>query len=695
MSIPIPIPFIQSPTHISKPMYLLCAALLSALLFGRAEASPLPPVELLVCCGCGLDHAGDGLSWPTAFSTLSSARDALRARLPSQASPAPATITVRGTCILNETLALDARDDGLSIRAAPGFRSQAVGGAPLQASWFVPVTDPAILAQLTPAARASVVELDLTAHGLSPGPGVIGGRGCRTYSEGLPQPHGGNMPIDGINSPPGLEIFVLTASSDDIAALAPLALAHYPNNLSAPTNWSKVEHVISGAPRSLEPDAATLNRTALWENQFLYDPPGSIMVHQYLRVGWADMHWPLVNLSVNKNLTFGACANVSQCAEETVENGNYFYVYNVLAELDTEGEYYINRSSSMLYAWLPPPPPSLVGGAAADAVIAFATVLEAPLLAMNGSSNAAVSGVDFLYGRSVGIVLNQCNNVTIADAQVSAVGLMAINVSDGFAVTISNVSVSNTGNGGVYLYAGDRTTLTPAGHNVVDSTITAYNRYTHCYTPGVVLGGVGCDITRTKIFTAPHQAIFSSGNNHVIDGVEVFDVCRITMDSGAWYAGRDLSYRGNVIKNSYFHDINSFFPGTPILYADDCMSSLTVINTTFANYSGPAAALEGGKDHVFIGNRAEGKGVHAVGKGCSSSIPYLDLVPWNTSEVWLASYPTLVPEVAQNANEPWHLVFVNNSVNACFSSSFVDMSASTILQYNGTDAGNIAINCTA
>jgi hypothetical protein len=596
-----------------------------------------------------------------ANTTLHAARDTVRAAFATADAAAtprpPATVLVTGPCHLHAPLDFDARDSGpVTWAPAPPATSFLVsGGAPVPAALFSPVSDPSILAQLPAVARGHVVQLDLGGAGLPAGPAPLAGRGCRAYAEGLPEPHGGSMPGAGINSPPGLELSA--ALGGDGAAAAPLVLARWPNAQN-PLNWSVVMHSIQTGPnnRTMGPDDATLARSGAWMQQFLQDR-GSIFVHQYNRVGWADMHWRVEGLTPH-NMTFGGCGNMS-VGEHVLETGNYFYVYNVLAELDEPGEFYINRTSRVLYAWLPEGAAPTTNGTAA-----WASLQEAPVLGLDGVVGATWKGASFRYGRGVGVSCKNCSGVTLEDCEVSMVGLMAVNISGGAGVLLRNLSVSHAGNGGVYFYAGDRATLEPANHTLLDARVTSYNRWTHCYTPGVVLGGVGNRVVGTRIWNAPHNAIFLSGNNHLIEGCDVSEVVRIVKDSGAFYAGRDLTYRGNVLRNNAWHDINSVFPGPPALYLDDCASSVTVVNNTFRNISGPAAALEGGKGHVFLDNYVgeDAQGVHALGKGCAGALAYLDLVPWNTSAAWLAAYPDLVPEVTQNPSAPCVLLFLRACV---------------------------------
>ena len=495
----------------ARPLHLLVALHLTA----------AAPAALQIAVDC-------------ATSSLHAARDSLRAsfaEFDSAGAARPrARVRVTGPCHLTETLSFDARDSGdvewVSSGAGPFL---VTGGAPVAASSFEPVTDASILAQLPAAVRAAVRQLNLTALALPAGPAPFAGRECRQYAEGLPQPHAGSMPSAEVNSPTGLELFAATAGG----GAAPLVLARWPNNPWLPSNWSRVLHSAPPTDRTCGPDLVTLARGESWAQQFAQDP-GSIYVHQYNRVGWADMHWRVTGLT-KENITFGGCGNMS-VGEHVLETGNYFYPYNLLAELDEENEYYVNRTSNMLYAWLPQ-------GSVPDAngTLAWASLLETPILELNGTAGAQWVGASFQFGRGAGIVCNNCSSVSFLGCAVANVGLMAANVSDGSNVRLDNLSVTGTGNGGVYFYAGDRITLTPANHSLVNSVITAYNRYTHCYTPGVVLGGVGNVVSGTRIFNAPHNAIFLSGNEHTIEGCDISAVTRIVSDSGAFYFGRDLT----------------------------------------------------------------------------------------------------------------------------------------------------------
>ena len=280
-----------------------------------------------------------------------------------------------------------------------------------------------MLANFPPVSWPYLMQLNLGVAGIDPGPAPISGRGCRAYAEGLPQPHSalGSMPDAGVNSPTGLEFFATTPGGGGVV---PLRLASYPNMPAPPSEWAHILHSTTVGPfnRTAGPDAATLGRMPSWLSQFREDP-GSIYVHEYNRVGWADMHWVLEGLTLS-NLTFGGCGNMS-IGEHLLLTGNYFYVYNVAAELDQELEYYINRTSKILYAWLP------WSGHSGSDLAGYASLQEAPLLALDSVTSGLWRNASFMFGRGAGISCVNCTGVSVEGAEVAFLGLMAANISGG------------------------------------------------------------------------------------------------------------------------------------------------------------------------------------------------------------------------------------------------------------------------
>lgn len=126
----------------------------------------------------------------------------------------------------------------------------------------------------------------------------------------------------------------------------------------------------------------------------------------------------------------------------------------------------MNRSSGMLYLW--PPTGSMAAaiadfrsGSTADVVVGAVSQLEEPVIDVHDTANVSLGGLSIYFGRGPGVLVNESSDVVISNSDIRSIGLMAINVSESTRILASNVTIDDAGNGGVYMYAGDRNTLTP------------------------------------------------------------------------------------------------------------------------------------------------------------------------------------------------------------------------------------------
>ena len=310
---------------------------------------------------------------------------------------------------------------------------------------------------------------------------------------------------------------------------------------------------------------------------------------------------------------------------DALDNKGGFYAYNLLSELDEEGEYTINRTSGMLYAWLPaagssywsmsdwgkPAVPSERPTATShlaqhwgDGVIALLSI-NATILDLADVADVHFEDVSISESRNVGVRLRNTSGVTFTRVVLENFGSMALNASGGDGMVLADSTVRHAGNGAVFLYAGDRVTLTRSGHRVTNSSLSYSNRYmwcvsggacgVHCaqhalckparffaltmhppthactlspshalaaqYVPMVALADCGNSVEDSELFGGPHQGVFISGNEHGVLRSSLHDLVQAASDSGAIYMGRDWTYRGNVISNNTFARINSALSG--------------------------------------------------------------------------------------------------------------------------------------
>ncbi|MBR5627278.1 MAG: right-handed parallel beta-helix repeat-containing protein, partial [Thermoguttaceae bacterium] len=160
--------------------------------------------------------------------------------------------------------------------------------------------------------------------------------------------------------------------------------------------------------------------------------------------------------------------------------------------------------------------------------------------------------------------------------------------------------IHDMGVGGVYLSGGDRETLKPGYHAIVNNTIHHYGRITRTYSQAVEISGVGNYVGNNKISDAPHMAISFSGNDELMEYNEIDNVCCDSNDAGAIYSGRNWTMRGNLLRYNYLHDISGFRgEGCVGMYLDDMFSSADMVGNLFVNVT-RAMLIGGGRDnHVY------------------------------------------------------------------------------------------------
>ena len=127
----------------------------------------------------------------------------------------------------------------------------------------------------------------------------------------------------------------------------------------------------------------------------------------------AHAHTHSQTLSLHLSLSLSLSCFVVCC-----DNTNLlcrWFAFNLLAELDAPGEFFVDTDSGMLH-FIPPDNGKLPAGSEVAVSVGGNAVV------MNGVSNVHMKGISFQYGRSVGIAASDATNVTISNATVSCFG---------------------------------------------------------------------------------------------------------------------------------------------------------------------------------------------------------------------------------------------------------------------------------
>ncbi len=312
-----------------------------------------------------------------------------------------------------------------------------------------------------------------------------------------------------------------------------------------------------------------------------------IWIHGMLAFDWADCHQRVdlidptsQTITLAEPATFGIVA------------GQFWYAENLVEEITEPGEWWVDRSSGLLYFW---PPRPLAGH---EVVV---STLSAPLISITGATQVRLENLSLRSGRAEQIAVTSSAHVRLRGLILEGAGTDAIDISNGSTdVGVEYALITHPGNGGVSISAGDRPSLTPGNVYVDDSVMHDFSRWEWTYRPAVNLSGVGNRASHNLIYSAPHTAILYGGNDHLISFNDISQVCRMAADSGAIYAGRDWGARGNVIQYNYLHQLTSLLSSDVNgVYLDDCLSGITVEGNIFDQVSGLSILHGGGRDNVM------------------------------------------------------------------------------------------------
>jgi hypothetical protein len=495
------------------------------------------------------------------FASLARARDAIRAL--KQTGPLPAggvTVFIRaGDYVLDNAFVLSLEDSGtteapICYRAYNGERARLLGGRVV--TNFRPVSDPTILARFDEPAREHIFEADLQALGITD----FG----QFQSRGLGRP----------TVPAHLELFfngkpmtVARWPDDDFTRIA-----GYPQEGQHDDEHG---HMIGGLTYGFHYDGDRPRRWKSFDNVWL---------HGY----WANSYEEVESIDTIARLIKTKPPHGSW----GFRTGNRFYFLNVLEELDKPGEYYVDRSTGMLYFW--PPAPL----AASETLV---SVLETPLILLDGASNITLQDLTLEAGRGMGVQINGGSGNTVANCTLRNLGIHAVSIEGGTNHSVSGCDISETGDGGIFISGGDRKSLTPCNHTAHNNHIYRLSRWSRCYTPAIHASGVGIRMTHNLIHDLPHSGIIFWGNEMLIEYNEIHHVTLESADAGAIYTGRDFTARGNLIRYNYIHDNGGYDWGTMAVYLDDCSSGQTIYGNVFARVQ-RAAFVGGGRENTVENN---------------------------------------------------------------------------------------------
>jgi hypothetical protein len=482
-----------------------------------------PPTPLILHVSVEGTDGGPGTE-AHPFRTLERARDEIRVL--KQRNQMPATgIEVwihPGNYPVQQSFQLNAGDSGTAsatiiYRAAGSQPPRFIGGARLRQ--FKIVDDAAVLRRLPESAHGQTWEADLAEAGvrnLIPFElgGFSSGRGFRTH--------------------PAMELFVNEE---------PMTPARWPNEGFVKTSDVPGPLTLPAWDRRPGTPEGRFNfegdRPARWVNE------PDAWLYGYWFWDWADSYEKIDRIDLEKR----EITLAKPWHGYGYRKDQRYHAVNMLSELDTPGEWYLDRARGRVYLF----PKSDLSTAVVELSIA-----PFPLLEIQGAEHLHFQGLLWECGAADGIRIQGGESVRLIGCTIRKMAGNGIEIRGGRRHAVQSCDVHTMGRGGIVLAGGDRETLSPGEHLVENCHIHHLSRIDHTYTPGVWLDGVGNRIRHNLIHHVASSAMRIEGNDHLIEFNEAHRVVLESDDQGAVDMFGNPTYRGNVYRYNYWHHLGNW-----------------------------------------------------------------------------------------------------------------------------------------
>ncbi|MBR4902286.1 MAG: right-handed parallel beta-helix repeat-containing protein [Victivallales bacterium] len=520
----------------------------------------------------GSDENPGGKEMP--FASFHRAQLQVRTILNAGALP-PGGVTIvlkEGTYALKSPLVFTERDsirdfsrtsDGLvtTVKWTSEGDVKLIGGEEIPLTAFSAVEDKEILNRLPEVARPFVQQVDLKAFGL---------KDFETMDDVT---HG---------AAPFGEVFFRGR---------PMTLARWPNN-----GWATTAAIVDRGGKTGD----TVAKNGIFE----YDPQNVPAERWNVEKGiWLQGFWSLdwydeiirvkaVDIEKKKVELCSAQSRYGLGAVQQADAGRRrFRVLNCLEELDSEGEWFVDAATGILYCWLPP----LQKDELETGSVIYSRMRE-PLVQLNGCKYLHISGMNIGYTLGGGVLVRGDDNI-LSNCCVENTGDFGIDV-EGKTNCVMNCVVGKTGTYGISLNGGDLKTLEHGGNQIVNCLIEETNRWQMVDSAAVMLKGVHNVLKQCELRDLPHTAVMYSGNEHEISLNDIHHACLET-DFAVLYTTRDWGSWRNIVRCNYIHHHGRL--GSMGVCLDECDSGDTIDGNIFVRVSN-AVHIGGGRHNIVKNN---------------------------------------------------------------------------------------------
>ena len=324
-----------------------------------------------------------------------------------------------------------------------------------------------------------------------------------------------------------------------------------------------------------------------------------MLLHGYWKYLWADAYEQVSHIDVASRVIW----LTPPYNHYNFLKDHPFAAFNVIAEIDRPGEWAYDYRERKIYFY---PPDDPAGG------LEELSVCEDPLFVLHNTAWIAFEDISFEMGANAGLQISNSSFISINNCEIHGFAREGVVMNEGDHNAISSCNIYDLGRGAVKVSGGQRETLEKSEFLIDNCHIHHLSRIDRTYTPGIWVDGVGTKITHCKIHDVPSSAMRINGNDHTIEYNEMYHVVTESDDQGAIDMWGDPTYRGNVFRYNYIHDVGppavdeiNAHCGRAGIRFDDAISGNLIEANVFVNCSGGlfgAIQIHGGKENMIRNN---------------------------------------------------------------------------------------------
>ncbi len=499
------------------------------------------------------------------------------------------------------------------------------GGVAIDVKDAKPVTDQTVISRLNKEVLNNIKAVDLTQYGITE----------------IPEQMRQDSYITNPYSP--MRFYINTSE---------MTLARWPNN----NEWVYTGEIIDpgemheAGTRSFEGRGGSfVYRDERIENWVTYE---DVWLYGRFAADWCPNTTTLESVDKEKNILV--------CTYNAPYNYGYnkpYYYFNVLEELDSSGEFYIDKNTCILYYYSDNNEEEL-----------YVTYTPESLINFQYTQYVNFDGITFQGTRNTAITGDSCKGLTFKNCTIRFCGLQGMNFSSGYDYLVDNCFVYECGSGGISITGGDKLYLKPSGTRIINNHIYNFSQWQQTYSAAVEAMGVYDVVANNEIHSGTHLAL-SLGTGAIAEYNDIYDLLRVADDSGMIYFYSDCTNIDIHLRNNFIHSSakRGFILNTGNwgIYLDGFTSGINIYNNIFYDLPGGIHVNGGQRNNIYENlfvNVETGVYSHAFTSHAATDF-------WNKADavdylkgVWKYKYPEIDEYRDDNAYTMFKLNNIENNI---------------------------------